>query len=381
LNSSGYNHRGKTSRHRAPAMKACIFFFYFLLMACFVHSTLSATEVSGIIRKHVRWTLDKSPYDITDDLYITETGKVTVVPGVEIRVGKPMYYNDSIPQNDGLDSQTIAITVEGVFRCTGRMDNHVKISARDKSTTSSKWYGIILAEKYENFSEIAFTEISGANYGILVKGCSPTVRNSLIEFNNVGIKMVSGANLTLVNSIVAHNFTSGIILDMSSPEIQNCIIAFNQNYGVWCDGISRMEFKYNCLYGNLDGDLVRCDPRFAILEKKNKQKDSVDYADNLYVDPIFAGSPSDSTLKSEGQQSGATQISVQDTTLAKITSLQDSVKKNNEQLPITPPSRYRLSKYSPCIDAGNPKKAYRDMDGSLNDMGIFGGPEFTPSKK
>jgi len=35
---------------------------------------------------------------------------------------------------------------------------------------------------------------------------------------------------------------------------------------------------------------------------------------------------------------------------------------------------YRLSKLSPCIDAGNPDVRYNDIDGSRNDIGAYGGP-------
>lgn len=30
--------------------------------------------------------------------------------------------------------------------------------------------------------------------------------------------------------------------------------------------------------------------------------------------------------------------------------------------------------FSPCIDAGNPLKGYNDVDGTVNDIGAFGGP-------
>lgn len=35
---------------------------------------------------------------------------------------------------------------------------------------------------------------------------------------------------------------------------------------------------------------------------------------------------------------------------------------------------FRLSPKSPCINAGNPEETYNDPDGSINDMGAFGGP-------
>lgn len=36
---------------------------------------------------------------------------------------------------------------------------------------------------------------------------------------------------------------------------------------------------------------------------------------------------------------------------------------------------FRLSEESPCIDAGHPNPEYNDLDGSRNDLGMYGGPE------
>lgn len=35
---------------------------------------------------------------------------------------------------------------------------------------------------------------------------------------------------------------------------------------------------------------------------------------------------------------------------------------------------YTLDSFSPCVDAGNPASAYNDVDGSRNDLGVYGGP-------
>jgi hypothetical protein len=38
-------------------------------------------------------------------------------------------------------------------------------------------------------------------------------------------------------------------------------------------------------------------------------------------------------------------------------------------------SDYLLLPGSPCIDAGDSLEVYNDLDGSRNDMGIYGGPD------
>jgi len=107
--------------------------------------------------------------------------------------------------------------------------------------------------------------------------------------------------------------------------------------------------------------MSNCNPECGILTKTNHNKDSTDKAGNLFTNPIFAGSPADSAARYADIENA------QDTTAASGES--------DESFHQTP-WRYRLSDYSPCVDAGSPAKRFRDDNETRNDIGVFGGPEF-----
>ena len=160
----------------------------------------------------------------------------------------------------------------------------------------------------------------------------------------------------------------------------NNIIAFNSTNGIWSDKISHAVIEFNCIYGNSDGNLLYCNPELGVLNRRNKNKDSTDFAHNLYQDPVFAGSPADSQAVEDDVSLPTDKSRVKDTTIAKV--LYDTLTDSTATKWIARDyKRYSLSKYSPCVNAGKKGKQFNDMDGSRNDMGIFGGQEFVDFSK
>jgi hypothetical protein len=148
---------------------------------------------------------------------------------------------------------------------------------------------------------------------------------------------------------------------------------------VWCDGISKSVFSYNCLWGNPDGNFLDCDPELGIAIKPDKKKkEIVDKYNNILMNPIFAGSPDDSDAVEKDLNLPTDKSRIIDTTLAKVLhgELSDSTADKKRKAHY---ERYSLSRYSPCINKGNPAKEFKDTDGTRNDIGLYGGPE-TPSK-
>jgi hypothetical protein len=356
-----------------------------LLCTLLVSVPHAEKRIGGIINKDVRLTPDEGPYLVDRDLLITRTGRLTVMAGTRLLVGKPLYYDDSIPQVDNFDSQMVSIKVQGIMRFLGKRTNRIAISSANRNRNQCSWYGIVIQNTGEAFNEIAFTDIADACYGITVENARPVIRNSIIEFNNIGIRCLPRGNARVSNCIISSNVATGILISGSSPAIYNSIIAYNQNNGVWCDQASEIDLKYNCLFGNPDGNLLDCNPELGTLKKVNENKDSIDARSNIFKDPGFAGSPSDSSAGAR-DISRATDIKkVTDTTLARATMAKHADTAQSENAlqvePRTGQHRYTLSKYSPCRNAGNPAKEFRDPDGSRNDIGIFGGPDFMEIKK
>ena len=134
------------------------------------------------------------------------------------------------------------------------------------------------------------------------------------------------------------------------------------------------------MWGNADGNFLECDPELGLAVKGNK-KDKVslvpvDENHNVIANPVFAGSEYDSAAVEKDLALPTDKSRIADTALAKMLyrSLADSLaaKKRKASYP-----RFSLSKYSPCINAGNPAREFRDLDGTRSDMGIYGGPEYS----
>ncbi|HEX7511704.1 MAG TPA: right-handed parallel beta-helix repeat-containing protein [Chitinivibrionales bacterium] len=340
------------------------------LVSLTIPYAIAETKVHGVLSKDVKWTLEGSPYILDGDVVVARGVRLFITPGVTVLAASNPLRDKAVQQYDHLDSFTTALKVEGILECVGKREKRIVF----QPVTGVQWYGIVFNKASDQYCEIAYCDITGANFGITVFGCGPLVRNCVIEHNNVGVNCLENGNGRIYNCVIVGNLTAGVKTQSANPVFYNNIIAFNRNNGVWCDGISRLTFQYNCVWGNSDGNFLECDPELGVALPADKKKTVVqDNAHNICADPVFAGSESDS-LAVENDLSLPTEKSrIADTALAKIlhAKLIDSlaVKKR-----ATIYARYSLSKYSPCIRTGNPAKEFRNVDGSRGDMGIYGGP-------
>jgi hypothetical protein len=344
------------------------------------------TRIGGIIDKSTRWTPEGSPYTIISDILITSQAKLTIAPGTRIFVDKPVKYDDAIPQIDRTDSTTVAIKIRGMLSCVGRADKRIVFSPVKQSSAGNSWYGIVFDGSADDLTEIAYADIAGACNGVRARNSSPLVRNTIIEFNNVGVYCAEKGNVRLYNCVIAHNLTCGVRIVAANPVIYNCIVVDNRNNGVWCDGVTKATFAYNCVFGNGDGNFMECDPGLGVVREPAKEKNAkslrvgTDLSGNLVTDPIFAGSPAESLAVERDLTLKTDKSRVHDTTLARALhdTLTDSsaARARFQKYP-----RYTLSEYSPCVNAGNPDKEFLDDNGSRNDMGIFGGPDYVQESK
>jgi hypothetical protein len=119
---------------------------------------------------------------------------------------------------------------------------------------------------------------------------------------------------------------------------------------------------------------------FGVNKKKNERKDSVDFRDNIFRNPIFAGSESDSVAVERDVSLPTDKSRIKDTALAKVLdpTLKDSLaaKKREARYMI-----YSLSKYSPCIHTGCPTQEFKNSDGTRADMGMYGSTRYAPTRK
>jgi hypothetical protein len=342
---------------------------------------IAETRVGGILYGENHWGAESGPYIVESDIVVDRFAHLTILPGTTVVIDTGRGKDTTIKQIDALDSTGIAIKVEGTLLCAGKKNKRISFAPGDSTGGKLGWYGIVIYKANGRSSELAYTDVSGAYNGVTIYECRPLLKNSVFERNNIGINCLKNGSALIYNCICTDNVTAGIRVQKASPHVANSIIAFNRNNGLWCDNSSSVSFDYNCVFGNGDGDFFNCDPQLGINVCLNKNKDSADYAGNLHYDPLFAGSRADSIAFVRDTKPSAIHAKTDKINTAKTTNdttFMDSsfINYRAKKMP-----RYFLSRYSPCINAGNPAASFKDADGSQNDIGVFGGPEFSAKWK
>ncbi|MBN1308904.1 MAG: right-handed parallel beta-helix repeat-containing protein [Chitinispirillaceae bacterium] len=343
------------------------------IFCCLIVLTSSGKEVGGVLTRNTRWNAEEGPFYLTSDLLVAKNVRLTITAGTRVVVGACAGKDTAIRQYDDVDSRTVSIKIHGTLICCGKGEKRIIFAPDSSCTASPAWYGIIFHKADEQFTEITYADITGAYCGISVIRCSPTIRNAVIEHNHIGILCSDNASARVYNCVIMSNNAAGLRVVEANPCFMNNIISFNRNIGLWCDGLSKVTCAFNCISGNGDGDFFECDPELGLPVKKNKRGDSVDIFNNLRFDPIFSGSIADSTARRQDISLPTEKHLIRDTAIAAV--LQSGREETKDVRNPSLGGRYRLSQYSPCIDAGNPSGPFKDRDGSRNDMGIWGGPE------
>ncbi len=346
-----------------------------------VTSSPAEEYAPSVILKETRWNLEESPYIIERDLTIERGASLTIAPGVRIIIRKPKLF-DTITQYDASDSVLVSIRVKGALNCIGKRDHRIQFIPQSASKNTIGWYGIVFDNAPGNFTEIAFTDIVNAYRALSVRQSEPVIRNNIIEFNHIGIYCSVNGNAKIYNNIITGNFLAGIHIREANPHIANNIIVNNRNNGVLCDGKSKINFEYNCVFGNTDGDFLDCQPELGVVVRNRKKgTPETDIAHNIYKDPVFKGSQAESDAKAQDITIPTDMSDIKDTTLANIYYENATAPHDSPIESKTGAKRFELSSYSPCIESGLPGEDFKNVDKSRNTMGIWGGPEYFVTKE
>jgi hypothetical protein len=331
--------------------------------------------ISGIIDRETRWKAEEGPFIIEGDLLITKMANLVIAPGTQIIIKDGAKKEFLTAPFDKIDSVMPSIRVLGSISCVGRRSNPIVFRPEITELAKYSWYGIILDEADSRYTEIAFTEISGAAAAVTVKNSTPMIRNNALENSHIGIRCVGGGMPKIYNNLISSCFAAGIKIEKSNPQILNNIIAFNNNAGLWGDNKSKVVFKYNCVFGNTDRNFLECDPDLGKLNKAVKNKDSTDAHGNIVADPIFIGSAAEARAIEIDIMLQTDSARVENKKILHLPNLPFGKPLYREATKIGSETR-QLSKYSPCINAGDPGGSFKNADGSRNTMGPKGGQDF-----
>jgi len=281
---------------------------------------------------------------------------------------------DVIEVNPGLYSENILFENKNVkVRSTEPNNPHIvadTIITGGNDGAIVTFSGIIDAN-----SELAGFTITGGNKGIYCYCTSPVITNCCITDNlDAGIYLYHGSNPILSCCDISANGGSGIEMlpfiagrqkYYNHPEINNCIIAANQQHGITgdfsiilnctiCDNLqsgihnSTATITNSIIYFNGDGTLDAQIPSELSTVTFSDIQGLEQNSGNMDADPLFADPASgDYHLMSQAGRWNATSQSW----------IQDGVS-------------------SPCIDAGDPNSDIGlepEPNGSVINMGAYGG--------
>ncbi len=351
-------------------------FFLFLILSC---SCFALTKLSGKIEQDKILRIKDSPYLIEGDLHILKGVLITVDPGVEFLISnknktrlKGKFFNTEERKN------LILILVQGAFQLLGAEDKRISFKPQKPINKDfPQWGGLIFDRVDEKDNKVRYCDFSGALKAITVSNCSPIIRNSIFNHNRIAVHFVDGGNSDIHNCNFINNYITAILNSNAAPHIFSSIFYSNE-ISIWSDHTSKIKIEYNNFFNSRDLDFLKTPPEVGIITSVNRNKDSCDEFSNIFLNPIFFGSKShedsldldikiltDKEIKSTSNDKLSRVI---------VQTIPDSLTK--EFILKKPHIPWQLTKYSRLKDAGYPKSDYKDLDGTINDIGYTGCSEF-----
>lgn len=338
----------------------------------------AGTEVCGTLRQTQEWTAAGSPYLVTADLYIPNTSRLRIGPGVTVRFarpGRPCDAEDpSPPPVDWSDSAYVGIRIEGDFHALGTEEAPIVFEPEQAAPGEIAWDGLRITGLKPNETEVGFAVFRGANRALVARKSSFRVHHALFEGNNTGMDLGLRGDLTVVNCAFIGNLSAGLAFDLARPRLAGNIFADNRGYGLRADARTGPLIVHNAFWNNGEEHCSRCPP--PILPGGKDGRDTLpDPRGNLAVDPIFVGSESHKAAQRADLSGDTPPHLIKDPALAKLEA-EASAKWAKKEKDFEPQGKgpFRLSVYSRLIDAGPPESGFKDRDGSRNDIGLHGGP-------
>jgi len=318
----------------------------------------------------------KSPYLITGDLLVPAASRLTIEAGVELQIAEKSTCADESKQRDWADSQFVSLKIEGAFYVKGTPEAPVSIHPVHPVPGKVSWDGIRISNQKSTSAKISFLDISGANRGLQVKMSEFTVENSFFVDNNIGIWLGEKANILVSNSLFSSNVSAGIYLEHAAPTLTTNIFVDNPTYGIWADSRKGLSVNNNLFWKNSEANCFHCPAEIGKRAAINAKGDSVDSHANLMSDPLFLGSAGATHKQQLDPNTPTPSNAVVDTNLQKLHTKADSIGKAG----LAPHKTYvpqgvgtwRLSQYSPAIDAAPDDKAFLDANGTRGDIGPWG---------
>ena len=200
---------------------------------------VKGTEIGGEISKNTTLSLAESPYYVSRDLIVLPDVKLTIEPGVEIKV-----------------ATYTAIIVKGNFHAIGTKQKKIKFTCADKNDT---WDGIQFTDESFDYNSddlieghgciVEYCLIEKAKTGIICEKSSPVIRHNVLDKNEEGIKCRSWSNPLIAYNSITNNTIGISCEEYSSPDIHHNTIIGLEGHGIKCAVYSSPKITYNTIFG------------------------------------------------------------------------------------------------------------------------------------
>ena len=220
--------------------------------------------VGGYVGDNAIWPESGSPYIVRSDVLISGNLKLTIDPGVVIKIMPGKYIKAGTSSSNGYHGDLYAVGTQSkriIF--TSIKDDTVAgdTNGDGPATQPNKGDWAYIYYYYYNaaiFNKLEYCTIRYANYGVLVDDYANdiTIRYSRLEENNRGIHFTSLAKCTVQYNEIRNN-DYGIYYDGSrtGAQVNNNDIYGNTNHGVYVHGSSSEVDGTNNYWGHSTGPL------------------------------------------------------------------------------------------------------------------------------
>lgn len=339
---------------------------------CAINSS-AQTLVSGTISDQT-WTLANSPYIVVGDILVN---KLEIQPGVKV-----LFNGDYI------------FEIAGRLTAIGTTQDSIIFS---KTDSTFGWRGIFF-----NFSPldsgIAYCKIEYAtNGGITFDHTSQTIKNCTIANNSTsgnggGIYVTAGSMVTVNNCTITNNKVTafandgGGVYSEGTAILNNCVITRNSSNGSFGPGggisvtSGGVGILNNCIIANnsaqcCGGGIYNSSASVTVTNCTivSNTNDAIrnDFG-TITVENSILFFNTASQIFNNGGTANVTYSNIQ---------LGFTGQGNINVNPVfDDDSTFVISRFSPCVDAGNPASAFFDgcrppaHGTERNDMGAYGGP-------
>ncbi|MCX6351513.1 MAG: T9SS type A sorting domain-containing protein [Bacteroidetes bacterium] len=197
-----------------------IFFAALLLLISSAATTVTAqTKVSGGIYANTKWTLAKSPYQVTGDVTLFPNDTLTIEPGVVVKFDKD-----------------VVLEIRGYLISVGTATDSIEFTSSSSTPYQGIWVGIKINIGTSASATIKYNAINYSSVGFIITGTDGNsepinIKQCKFENNNVAIDGHAGmSNRTRIDGCYFSKNTTAIYAGYKN--ISNCTF-INNNYGIY----------------------------------------------------------------------------------------------------------------------------------------------------